>query len=86
MYQVQIEIFELQIRQRLLARWNHVGLAVLVVPQLRCDPDVVAPEAALEEFFEYLADLNLIAVYGCTVKMPIADGSGILHRIGDGLA
>ena len=60
-------------------------LAVLVVPKLRCDPDVFPFEPILKEFLKGQADLTLVAVDRSTVKVAITDGCREFDGVGDRL-
>ena len=80
MNQVQVEIVQLQVFERLLAGGNHVLFIVLVVPQLRSDPQVFALDAGLHGFAERLPDQMLVAVDGGAVDVAITN----LNRAFDG--
>ena len=56
MNEIEAEIVQLQIFERLFAGGNHVLFFVLVVPQLRRDLQVFAADASLPRLLEGLPD------------------------------
>ena len=71
--QIQVEIVQLQLLERLLQRRAHVVLGVLGVPQLARHKDV-APlhQSAGEGLAQCLPDLALVAVHGGAVNVTIS--------------
>ena len=72
-HQEQVESVETQVGERLLARGDYVLFAMLVVPQLRCDPKFLPFDAAADDRFERRADRSLVSIDRSAVEMPVAD-------------
>ena len=83
MNQIQIEVLEAQVVERLHERRDHVGRIVLVIPKLGGDPELLARNAAGDDRFERRADVVLIAVDPGAVEVAIADFGGTDHGLGD---
>ena len=66
-----------QICQRLLTRGDYVSFAMLVIPQLRGNPQLIAPDAS-KDVLQGETDLALVSVDGRTIEVPISDYSGAL--------
>ena len=73
MHEVEVEIVETQVGERLAARGDDVLFGVLVVPQLRGDPDLLALDPAADDLLKRSADEVLVAVNRRAVEVPIAD-------------
>ena len=58
--------------------------AVLVVPQLRGDPEFFTAKASAQQLLEGQPDLRLIAVNRRAVEVPIADACSVAHGFSDG--
>ncbi len=56
---------------------------MLVVPELRRDPKIFAPDSAAENFLKRIADLGLVAVNRSAIEVPVAGCGGALHHLGD---
>lgn len=88
-HQVQIQIFQAELLQRLAqALFDRLRIAVVVVPQLACDPDVLPRQAhLLQPLGDTLPNSNLVSICSSGVDVAVAglnsDGhgfGGILRR------
>jgi len=56
---------------------------MLVIPQLRGDPEFLALDSAAQNAFERSADFGLVAVDRSAIKMPVADRRRTLDSRGN---
>jgi len=81
--QVQVEVVEPEIRQRLAARLLRIPRPVVRVPDLGRNPDVLAPDtAARQDPLEGDPDRSLVPAPLRAVDVPVA---GLLKREADGV-
>ena len=85
MHQVQIEIVELQILERLLACRDDVLRCMLVVPEFGRDPQFIAAQTGLHALVQCLADQVLIQVDRRAIDVPVAHFDGAAYCLRDGL-
>ena len=71
-HQIEIQVVEPQVGERLAAGGDHIGFGVLVVPQLRGDPEFLALTPP-RRISRATADLGLVAVDRRAIEMPVAD-------------
>ena len=71
MHQVQVQVIQPQVGQRLPECRDDVFLGVLVVPKLGRHPQFLTPNAARHHVLQGGADPILVAVYCRTIKMAI---------------
>jgi len=83
MNEIQIEIIELQVGQRLLTGGDHILRRVLVVPELGGNPQLLPLHARSHHLSQRAADLGLIAVNGGAVEMPVTKASRRLDGFGN---
>src|ERR1039458_1829023 len=81
MNEVEVEVVEAQIGERLAARSDHLILAVFVVPKLRSNPEVFALDAAAKDLLECGANLCFIAIDRGAIEVTIAGGSSALDSL-----
>jgi hypothetical protein len=78
MNQVKVKVVEAELSQAVVeSAWDILG-AVLRVPQLGCDEDVLALKTAVESLLERLCDFLLVAVDLSEVEMAVAGLEGLL--------
>ena len=73
----------MQVTQRLHEGRHNVGFAMLVVPQLGGDPQILAPHATGHNLLQGRPDQMFIAIDRCAVKVPVADRRRALYRFGN---
>lgn len=83
--QVEVEVIELEISYRLLARGDNVAFAVPVVPKLGGDPEFFAAQSPLKQLPEHSPDPVLIAIHRCAVEVPVSDARGVSYRFSHNL-
>mmetsp|Transcript_27647 Transcript_27647/g.46021 ORF Transcript_27647/g.46021 Transcript_27647/m.46021 type:complete len:215 (+) Transcript_27647:202-846(+) len=84
MDEIQVEVIELQVVQRLLARLRHVLRGMKVIPQFARHPQLSARDGSFcEEFAECLANFSLILVDCCTVYVSVPIFNCSLDRVFD---
>jgi hypothetical protein len=62
-HQVEVEVIEPQIGKRIAAGNDYIALAVLVVPQLRSDPKLLALHSSAKNLLQRRAHGMLIAIH-----------------------
>lgn len=81
-HQVQVDVVQAQVRQRLAAGPLHRVRVVRVVPELGADVDVLALDDALRDLGPHRgAHLLLVLVEQRAVDVPVADVEGVHHRL-----
>ena len=83
MDEIEVEIIEPQIGERLLAGGDHVLRGVLVVPELGGNPQLLPLDARGHHFSQRAADLSFIAVNGGAVEVPVTNARGGLYGLGN---
>jgi len=81
-HQVQVEVREPEVGERLAARRDNVVFRMFVVPELRGDPEGLARGAGPEQIFEHCADAGLVAVDRRAVEVAVPDLEGPAHGAG----
>jgi hypothetical protein len=74
---------ELQVLERFFAGGNDILLTVLVIPQLRGDPQLFSLDPLLHHFAQRLADQGFILVDRRAVDVPVANRDRAFHRFGN---
>ena len=82
MDEIEVEVVEAQVGERLAAGSDDVVLAVLVVPQLGGDPELFAFDSSAEDLLKGGADGAFVAVDGCAIEVPVAECGCAFDRIG----
>ena len=73
MYQIEVEILQPQIRKRLFAAPDGVSLRVHIIPDLRGDEKLLAPDKpGRKHLAQRLSDLLLVSINAGAVDQPIA--------------
>eukprot|EP01043_Picozoa_sp_COSAG02_P027826 COSAG02_NODE_1657_length_11467_cov_16.831281_7_plen_128_part_00 len=81
MYQIQVDVVQLQVAQSLLQGRQHVLRLVLRVPQLGCDKKFFASnDSAAQRFRQNVAYLSLIGVPRSAVDVSVTELQGVSHR------
>jgi hypothetical protein len=81
--QVEVQLFEAQVRQGALKGRPHLVGLVAVVPELAGDPQLLAlHEAVGEGLPQGLADLGLVAIDRGGIEVAVAQRQGGAHRGG----
>jgi hypothetical protein len=76
--EVKVKVVEAKLSQAVVeSAWDILG-AVLGVPQLGCDEDVLALQTTVESLLERLCDLLLVAVDLGEVEMAVAGLESLL--------
>src|SRR2546425_2868133 len=71
--QVEVQVIKPQICERLATGSDDVIFAMLVIPQLRSDPQLLALKMTPHYLLECVSNLMFVAVDGCTIEVPIAN-------------
>ena len=56
---------------------------MLIVPELAGDPEVLARDAAGDDFFQCRADAVFVAIDAGTIEVAVAYGGGAFYGLGD---
>jgi hypothetical protein len=81
MHQIQVQVLEFQIGERLTAGRDHIRLVVLVVPEFRSDPEFLTGYSALDGFSQDRTNAVLVAIYRGTIDVPVAPLDGALDSL-----
>jgi len=71
MHQIQIQVLEPQVPQRLPARCRYILRRVPVVPKLRRDPHLVPRRRPLQHMAQTLPDRRLIAIHRRAIEVTV---------------
>mmetsp|Transcript_40216 Transcript_40216/g.88298 ORF Transcript_40216/g.88298 Transcript_40216/m.88298 type:complete len:210 (-) Transcript_40216:1034-1663(-) len=83
MHEIEVDVVELQVGERLAARHLDVLGRVVRIPQLGRDPQLLAThEALVDGAPDPLSHLRLVAVVAGAVEVPVAGTDGSDHRVG----
>src|ERR1035438_785338 len=83
MDQVQIEVLQAKVCERLAARGNYIVLAVFVVPQLRGDPEILPPDASPQDGLQRPAHFSFVSIDRSAIEVPVAYRGCPLDRLGN---
>src|ERR1700730_143085 len=80
MHQVEVQIAESEIRERLSTGSDDVIFAMFVIPQLRSDPQFPAFKIPSQALLDCISNLVFVGVHRCTIEVPIPNRRRIFHR------
>ena len=86
MNEVEVQVVDLQVLERLLTGRNHVRFMMSVVPQLRRNPEIFARYTRLHRVPKRLTDQSLVTIHSGAVYMAITDRNRVPDGLGDQFA